>query len=122
MSVKKKYWKMHKQLRATLAAHSLLIEIRDVTPTTFFPKDQLSAAVFKDNEVLKWLLKVAYPLLHQSENNPWTKTYELAELKIEGGITKGMDTLKNIQRSVYEYSLLMNAQKAQKAREVADFV
>jgi hypothetical protein len=120
MSVKKTYRKKHKQLRATLAAHSLLIEIRHRgTPTIFLPKDQLSAAVFKDNEVLKWLLEVAYPLLQQSENNPWTKTYELAELKIEGEITKGMDTLKNIQRSVYEYSLLMIAQKA---REVADFV
>jgi hypothetical protein len=35
MSVKNKYWKRHKQLRATLAAHSLLIEIRHRgTPTT----------------------------------------------------------------------------------------
>ena len=82
-----KYWKRHKKLCSSAAAKSLLHKIRILVrsdkvfhaahprfiPTTFFPRDRVSADVFQNNEVLRWLLEVAYPLLEQSEKDPWNK-------------------------------------------------
>ena len=132
-----KYWKRHKKLCSSAAAKSLLHKIRILVrsdkvfhaahprfiPTTFFPRDRVSADVFQHNEVLRWLLEVAYPLLEQSENDPWTKTYELAELKIEQKIENGSDTLKNILQRVCEYILLMgDEEKVRKARQAYSIV
>lgn len=132
-----KYWKRHKKLCSSAAAKSLLHKIHILVrsdkvfhaahprfiPTTFFPRDRVSADVFQNNEVLKWLLEVAYPLLEQSENDPWTKTYELAELKIERKIENGLDTLKNILQRVWEYRLLMgDEEKVRKARQTYSIV